>query len=92
MTDHRAEALRLIQVVADLASSAAGISAASGSFLTQTAIVHALLAVESRIVELVEQQRLAGLVAALESERLYEHINVADIVHQIRHGIYGGDV
>lgn len=63
-TDHRAVAAALIAITADEAQLARA-ATRDLTLVTSAATAHALLALESRLGELVEQQRISNVIAAL---------------------------
>lgn len=67
MTDHRAIARALAALIADnvapLPAEAAGLTV-----VAQAATAHALLAIEARLGELVEQRRITNIIASLGTD------------------------
>lgn len=68
MTDsHKAVADALIAITAEFAQDPGASSIGAGITL-QAAAVHALLAIEARLGESAEQQRIANIIAALGTD------------------------
>ncbi|SUA72623.1 Uncharacterised protein [Nocardia otitidiscaviarum] len=87
-TDHRAVAATLTDLVAKAAQPGVnGLAPADpyGLAVTaQAATTHALLAVEARLGELVEQQRTANLLAASDSDLFDGRIDYPAVEYELR--------